>query len=214
MIQTGGAVGLAFRLLTGLGAALLSAACAGQSLIPDRRISGGAANSDPTPLLQEAMASSATPERSFHIDRYETAEIAPGVYLAAPAQTPVVNVTREEAAQRCASAGKRLCTLDEWVSACLGVQQRRFSYGFQATTGRCNLGGGGVALTGEYAQCKSDTDVYDLIGNVMEWVADSRGATAIAVGGSYSATLETDCFSRSFLPPETRQPQIGFRCCN
>ncbi len=214
MNSTGRAAVALRRLAGALAAAIGIASCAGQLLIPDRRISGGAANSDPTPLLQEAMASAATPERSFHIDRYETTEIAPGVYLAAPGQAPLVNVTREEAAQRCASAGKRLCTLDEWVSACLGVQQRKFSYGPQATAGRCNLGAAGAALTGEYSQCKNDAEVYDLIGNVMEWVADSRGATAIAVGGSYSATLETDCFSRSFLTPETRQPQIGFRCCN
>jgi hypothetical protein len=39
----------------------------------------------------------------------------------------------------CANAGKRLCRLDEWVTACRGQQNRKFPYGDQYVEGACNV---------------------------------------------------------------------------
>jgi sulfatase modifying factor 1 len=39
----------------------------------------------------------------------------------------------------CAHAGKRLCRLDEWMTACRGQQNRKFPYGDQYVEGACNV---------------------------------------------------------------------------
>lgn len=39
----------------------------------------------------------------------------------------------------CENAGKRLCTEEEWVTACRGSQQRKFPYGERFEDGRCNV---------------------------------------------------------------------------
>ncbi len=39
----------------------------------------------------------------------------------------------------CRNAGKRLCSLDEWVRACRGEQNRQFPYGDRYEQGRCNV---------------------------------------------------------------------------
>ena len=39
----------------------------------------------------------------------------------------------------CENAGKRLCTEDEWITACRGEQRRKFPYGDEYEEGRCNV---------------------------------------------------------------------------
>ena len=39
----------------------------------------------------------------------------------------------------CANAGKRLCRIEEWVTACRGQQNRKFPYGEQYVEGACNV---------------------------------------------------------------------------
>lgn len=43
------------------------------------------------------------------------------------------------AASACAAAGKRLCALDEWRTACRGEDDRPFPYGDTYVDGRCNV---------------------------------------------------------------------------
>jgi formylglycine-generating enzyme len=45
----------------------------------------------------------------------------------------------ELAALACKNAGKRLCTLDEWRTACRGERDQPFPYGDQYVAGRCNI---------------------------------------------------------------------------
>jgi hypothetical protein len=52
--------------------------------------------------------------------------------------TPQAYVSRPMAAAACASAGKRLCTADEWKRACRGEKNTRFPYGDEARDGLCN----------------------------------------------------------------------------
>jgi sulfatase modifying factor 1 len=43
------------------------------------------------------------------------------------------------AERACANAGKRLCRIDEWITACRGQQNRKFPYGEQYVEGACNV---------------------------------------------------------------------------
>jgi hypothetical protein len=50
-------------------------------------------------------------------------------------------LNRDVAERACKNAGKRLCTSDEWVTACRGFQRRKFPYGDDYAYGVCNVHG-------------------------------------------------------------------------
>ena len=65
------------------------------------------------------------------------------------------------------------------------------------------------------------TGVYDLLGNVDEWIygcnsfapADpSSPRGCLTKGGGYDATVESCRLERTLLN-DTRLPSLGFRCC-
>ncbi len=51
---------------------------------------------------------------------------------------PQAYISRNEAAQACRNAGKRLCTDEEWVTACKGKRPTLYPYGKRWIPGRCN----------------------------------------------------------------------------
>lgn len=53
--------------------------------------------------------------------------------------TPQGYTSGELAALACKNAGKRLCSLDEWRTACMGEEQQQFPYGPKYEQGRCNV---------------------------------------------------------------------------
>lgn len=71
-------------------------------------------------------------------------------------------VTRDQAMQLCARRGLRLPTPEEWYALSLGMADVERS---------CNVSSGSAANTGTYASCSSPEGVYDLVGNVWEWVS-------------------------------------------
>ena len=122
--------------------------------------------------------------------RYE-ARTAAGVF-------PHAYISRNEAADACRHAGKRLCTLEEWRGACTNGFTTLYPYGDRAEEGRCNNGKlhllgevfgrirwlyhehlnsprlnrepGYLARAGDYDRC-SDGGSYDMVGNLHEWVS-------------------------------------------
>jgi formylglycine-generating enzyme required for sulfatase activity len=119
---------------------------------------------------------------------------------------PQAYIDQVQAAEACAHAGKRLCSIGEWYQACTGVEGTTYPYGEQYEAGRCNVGKphlltmlhganpqgwsysdfndpamsarpGFLSLTGEYAGCTGPNGVHDLVGNLHEWVADRVDAT-------------------------------------
>ena len=152
-------------------------------------------------------------------------------------------VTGVVAAAACTAAGKRLCSLDEFVTACRGEGDTLFPYGDTYEDGVCNVfreehpaallhGNASVGhldprlnrvlshghpllrRTGESPACRSrwgDDAVYDMVGNIDEWVDEGNGAFA---GGFYARSTRSGCEAvvtahpRAYLDYST-----GVRCC-
>ncbi|MBI3395733.1 MAG: SUMF1/EgtB/PvdO family nonheme iron enzyme [Spirochaetia bacterium] len=153
------------------------------------------------------------PGGTFQIDRFEEAEPIVNDFLPVRNIAPRTRVTHREAQEFCARSGRRLCTRYEWKNACLGTQRRRFGYGSSFVQGRCNVETGHVIVNGGRPDCVTDSGVHDMVGNVMEWVSDSVDGRSVALGGSFVSGQATNCFTENFFPEDTRNGQIGFRCC-
>jgi hypothetical protein len=55
--------------------------------------------------------------------------------------TPQAYISRDQAEAACKNAGKRLCSDEEWVTACKGKRPTTFPYGDDRKGGYCNDGG-------------------------------------------------------------------------
>ena len=128
---------------------------------------------------------------TYCIDRYE----APG-----RGKIPTQGVSLGEARKRCRRRGLRLCSAKEWMGACGGL----FPYGAKYGKDRCQTETDRVRASGSKENCRSKWGVYDLSGNVDEWVEDGA-----AMGGDIGAAREdASCVSRGWGGPRT-----GYRCC-
>lgn len=86
-----------------------------------------------------------------------------------PSSKPVsTDMTWFQAAQACALAGKRLCTLAEWVTAAAG-----------GSTMGCNTSGGTTLKPTTNSACRSSWGAQDMVGNVKEWI-DWWGPAGVA----------------------------------
>jgi formylglycine-generating enzyme required for sulfatase activity len=178
---------------------------------------------------------------AFCIDRYE----APN----APNEYPLVMESAITAEAWCNKRGKRLCGEDEWERACAGPRGFQFPYGDAHEDARCadekpwivkdeptitmwpeKPAMGEVTRlyqaekSGTRASCVSGYGVFDMTGNVEEWVVTKtvkgkpRAAYAHVLKGCYWSGCyggsKPTCTSTNAAHADTfKFYETGFRCC-
>ncbi len=179
--------------------------------------------------------------------------------------TPQGYVNRADAIRACKAAQKRLCTAKEWYTSCVGTKKTKYPYGAEEIPNRCNTGkphlmqrlfGVGVpytyinhynsprlhrepgylAKTGEYTDCVNDYGLYDMVGNLHEWVADDvsmkllnevplefgpkllgADGSGAFMGGYFSSQGEHGhgcTYTTATHAADYHDYSTGFRCCS
>lgn len=148
---------------------------------------------------------------AYHIDKYEVTVGQYGEFLddtsfdPPPTWTtmvqppnenrPVVNVDWKDANNYCRWAGKRLPTEAEWEKAARGADGRMYPWGNDPPNQlRANYGKGKwdnhntLVPVGQLKDGQSPYGIYDLAGNVWEWVNDWYDPTYYATSPSRNPT--------------------------
>lgn len=135
---------------------------------------------------------------------------------------PWIGATYAQAQLACTGAGLRLCTPAEWQAICAGASNETFPYGDVYQGSQCNgldYGAGTVLASAAASSCARSHPngfVYDLSGNLKEWVNDGSSTGFHQVrGGSYLSPapgLACD-FDFALSDDNLTSPTVGFRCC-
>jgi len=152
--------------------------------------------------------------------------------------------TWHDAVAKCKGVGKRLCTADEFNFACEGEQMLPYPYGFARDASKCNIDRPYIKReknpkrwdacqadpeckaefdrldqrvpAGSMPGCVSPFGVYDLTGNVNEWVTRPGEEPPHRSGlkGGWWGPVRCRCRPMTtFHPEEDWGYEAGFRCC-
>jgi len=160
-----------------------------------------------------------------------------------PSVTPSGYLSGNLAALACRNAGKRLCTLDEWLLACRGQGGHKYPYGDRYQEGRCNVfreahpgqilhhdasighldprlnlveGDNGPLLrkTGATESCKSAWGSDGIYDMVGNLDEWVDAPVGAFLGGFYSRSTREGCDSKvSSHPRSYFDYSLGTRCC-
>jgi sulfatase modifying factor 1 len=160
--------------------------------------------------------------------------------LAKADDEPVTCVNWCDARAYCAWAGKRLCgrigggsqslaeqknpATDQWYNACSAGGSKKFPYGAAYQPGQCNDlardAGQPVSVASSTACVGGFGGLFDMSGNVQEWVDSCNGSSGAADkcmirGGAFDDGIELlACTLASPAARDTADSTIGFRCCS
>ena len=142
----------------------------------------------------------------------------------------VNRVTWCDALTYCKWAGKRLCggvgadrdaSAGEWMMACSRGGTQAYPYGSTWNDAGCweNDPGGSVRAVASKPACVGPPGVFDLSGNVREWIDSCDGVDQCAnVGSTYASVHDGTsvigtCREAYDYGRFGADPTIGFRCC-
>lgn len=189
---------------------------------------GGSSNKTPHTVMLGA----------FYIDKHEVTQQAfEKIRGANPSKLqgsdlPAEQVTWYEANAYCNKLGKRLPTEAEWEKAARGGTTTRYYWGDNMDNTHAWFNESSEGKTHPVGQKKANAyGLYDMAGNVWEWVADwygksyyenspkenpkgpETGEERVLRGGSwYSGDKHLTTATRYWSPPNTRNSNFGFRC--
>jgi serine/threonine-protein kinase len=175
------------------------------------------------------VAPTTIPLGTFWIDKFqitnaqyqqymnETNAPAPGIWPG-EAEHPVRGVTWDQAQAYCTWAKKRLPTEAEWEAAGRGPGGNPYPWGTDPTAeGQAlNLPDDGTYAVGSQSFNQSHFGVFDMVGNIWEWVGEPYAAGQqgyILRGGRYGLPVLDLAYRLAVLPDDTRYVRYaGFRC--
>lgn len=112
-------------------------------------------------------------------------------------EMPSIYITWFQAQQACANSEKRLLTNAEWQMAAAGTPDTGGADDGSTTCNTDNLEPAGVAATGSRSACVSNWGVYDMVGNINEWVADWVPLSTTACPGWSTFSDDEMCLSEA-----------------
>lgn len=184
--------------------------------------------------LQYEQTKCLTPERQrvhmhFCIDKFE--------YPNQEGVKPALMVSWYDMKKNCEDQGKRLCQDHEWSLACEGEEILPYPYGYSRNDKACNIDhpqrpwfdAAHSDMTpeivakldqrvpsGSMPECVSPYGVYDMTGNVDEWVVNysAKPYPSGLMGGHWVIGARNRCRPETVAHgPTTVFYEIGGRCC-
>ena len=176
---------------------------------------------------------------SFCMDRFEYPNVV--------GEPPRVLTSWLEARDRCASQGKRLCSEEEFNFACEGPEMLPYVYGYERDPSKCNIDKPYVRpdqsrvlptmdhcmetpwcaaeiarldqreKIGQRTSCVSWSGIFDLNGNVNEWVEvpGQKPPRRSGLKGGWWGPVRGRCRPTvTFHKEDDYGYEQGFRCCN
>ncbi|MDD1713531.1 MAG: SUMF1/EgtB/PvdO family nonheme iron enzyme [Methanoregulaceae archaeon] len=175
---------------------------------------------------------------SFCMDRYEMTnedyKQFDTAYMEARFSTdprdPATDVLYSNAQAACVSKGKRLCHIREWQAASGGYKRLKYPYGDEYDSSKCHTGidvnnspDGETREVGSMDSCVSPYGIFDLSGNVAEWVAPvdtfstydghHYGCVLNYYSGGYWMSQDKSGTFDLYCSCQENSWDIGFRCC-